>query len=115
MIDKARRHNGWDLKDFGYIDLCRAFYAAMRDGGAGIIINISGSAAERLDSNYIAGLAGNASLNAFSRTLGSHSFKDGIRVVAFSPGAVKRICIRLPLWPARRILSRGAARLYRLR
>jgi hypothetical protein len=89
MIDEARWREAWDLKVFGYINLCRAFYAAMRDRGAGVIINITGLAADRLDTNYIAGSSGNASLNAFSRTLGSNSFKDGIRVVAISPGAVE--------------------------
>ncbi len=89
MINEARWREAWDLKVFGYINLCRAFYAAMRDRGSGTIINITGLAADRLDTNYIAGSSGNASLNAFSRTLGSNSFKDGIRVVAISPGAVE--------------------------
>ncbi|NIO39948.1 MAG: SDR family oxidoreductase [Burkholderiales bacterium] len=88
-IDEARWREAWDLKVFGYINLCRAFYAAMRKKGAGVIINITGLAADRLDTNYIAGSAGNASLNAFSRALGSNSFKDGIRVLAISPGPVE--------------------------
>jgi 3-oxoacyl-[acyl-carrier protein] reductase len=88
-INEARWREAWDLKVFGYINLCRAFYAAMRKKGAGVIVNITGLAADRLDTNYIAGSAGNASLNAFSRALGSNSFKDGIRVLAVSPGAVE--------------------------
>jgi 3-oxoacyl-[acyl-carrier protein] reductase len=56
---------------------------------SGVIINITGLAADRLDTNYIAGSSANASLNAFSRTLGSNSFKDGIRCLAVSPGAVE--------------------------
>lgn len=88
-IDEARWREAWDLKVFGYINLCRAYYAAMRDRGTGVIMNVTGLAADRLDSNYIAGSAGNASLNAFSRALGSNSLGDGIRVLAVSPGAVE--------------------------
>ena len=88
-IDESRWREAWDLKVFGYINLCRAFYAAMQKKGAGVIINVTGLAADRLDTNYIAGSAGNASLNAFTRALGSNSFEDGIRVLAISPGAVE--------------------------
>jgi NAD(P)-dependent dehydrogenase (short-subunit alcohol dehydrogenase family) len=88
-VDEARWRQAWDLKVFGYINLCRAFYAALQKKGGGVIVNVTGLAADRLDTNYIAGSAGNASLNAFSRTLGSNSFSDGIRVIAVSPGAVE--------------------------
>ena len=86
-IDEARWREAWDVKVLGHINLCRAFNAAMQKKGAGVIINVTGLAADRLDTNHIAGLAGNDSLNAFSRVLGSNSFKDGIRVLAISPGA----------------------------
>jgi NADP-dependent 3-hydroxy acid dehydrogenase YdfG len=66
-IDEVLWHVAWDLKVFGCINLCRAYYAAMRDCGTGVVINVTGLAAERLNSNYIAGSAGNASLNAFTR------------------------------------------------
>lgn len=88
-IDESRWREAWDLKVFGYINLCRAFYAAMQKKRAGVIVNVTGLAADRLDTNYIAGSAGNASLNAFTRALGSNSFEDGIRVLAISPGAVE--------------------------
>ncbi|MCB1739631.1 MAG: SDR family oxidoreductase, partial [Gammaproteobacteria bacterium] len=78
----------WDLKVFGYINLCRACYGAMRDRGHGVIINVTGLAAERFDFNYIAGTTGNAGLNAFTRALGSFSLEDNIRVMAVCPGAV---------------------------
>ncbi len=63
-------------------------FAAMKARGQGVIINVTGLAAERTDAGYIAGSAGNAGLNAFTRTLGSRSLGDGIRVLAVSPGAV---------------------------
>ncbi|HEX4985292.1 MAG TPA: short-chain dehydrogenase/reductase [Burkholderiales bacterium] len=88
-VDEARWRAAWDLKVFGYINLSRIYYAAMRARRKGVILNVTGLAAERLDAGYIAGSAGNAALNAFTRTLGSYSLEDGIRVLAVSPGAVE--------------------------
>jgi len=88
-VDEARWRAAWDLKVFGYINLSRAYYAAMKERGHGVIVNVTGLAADRLDSGYIAGSTGNAGLNAFTRTLGSYSLEDGIRVLAVSPGAVE--------------------------
>jgi NAD(P)-dependent dehydrogenase (short-subunit alcohol dehydrogenase family) len=88
-VDEARWRAAWDLKVFGYINLCRACYAAMRSRRKGVIVNVTGLAADRLDSGYIAGSTGNSALNAFTRTLGSYSLEDGIRVLAVSPGAVE--------------------------
>ncbi len=87
-IDEATWREAWDLKVFGYINMSRAFYDAMKARGHGVIVNITGLAADRTDADYIAGSAGNSSLNTFTRTLGSRSLRDGIRVVAVSPGAV---------------------------
>ena len=88
-VDEARWRTAWDLKVFGYINMSRAYYAAMKPRGSGVVINVTGLAADRLDSGYIAGSTGNAGLNAFTRTLGSYSLEDGIRVLAVSPGAVE--------------------------
>ncbi|MBO0333300.1 SDR family oxidoreductase [Sneathiella sp. CAU 1612] len=87
-IDEARWREAWDLKVFGYINLCRAYYGAMRSRGSGVIINVTGLAADRFDAGYVAGTTGNAGLNAFSRAVGGRSLNDGIRVLAVSPGAV---------------------------
>jgi 3-oxoacyl-[acyl-carrier protein] reductase len=88
-VDEARWRIAWDLKVFGYINMSRTYYAAMQKRGHGVIINVTGLAADRLDSGYIAGSTGNAGLNAFTRTLGSYSLEHGIRVLAISPGAVE--------------------------
>lgn len=64
----------WDLKVFGYINLCRALYPAMASRRRGVIINVVGIAGgEITEANYIAGTAGNASLAAFTRALGGSS------------------------------------------
>jgi len=88
-VDEARWRAAWDLKVFGYINLSRAYYAAMRRQHKGVIVNVTGLAADRLDTGYIAGSTGNAALHAFTRALGSYSIEDGIRVLAVSPGAVE--------------------------
>ena len=75
----------WDLKVFGYISMCRAFYPALK-ASRGVIINIIGAAAEWLDPAYIAGSTGNAALVAFTKSLGKGAMKDGFRVIGINPG-----------------------------
>jgi len=87
-INEATWRRSWDLKVFGYVNMCRAFYVLMKARGRGVIINIVGNAADTHDPEYICGVAGNAALSAFTQSLGSVSAKDGIRVVALSPGPV---------------------------
>lgn len=87
-IDEDRWRDAWDLKVFGYINMCREYYRLMKARRQGVIINILGNGGEALDAGYIAGGAGNAALMAFSRALGGQSPKDGIRVVGLNPGPV---------------------------
>ena len=68
-IDEVRWRAAWDLKVFGYINMTRRFYAAMKARGKGTIVNIVGAAGERVDAGYIAGSSGNAALIAFTRAL----------------------------------------------
>lgn len=88
-IDEAQWRAVWDLKVFGYINLCRDFYAHMKARGSGVIVNIIGNGGEKPVSDYIAGSTGNAALMAFTRALGGDSPKDGIRVVGLNPGPVE--------------------------
>jgi 3-oxoacyl-[acyl-carrier protein] reductase len=87
-VDETTWRKAWDLKVFGYVNMCRAFYALMQTRKAGVIVNVIGNAADTHDPEYICGVAGNAALAAFTQSLGSVSAKDGIRVVAISPGPV---------------------------
>ena len=87
-IDEARWRAAWDLKVFGYINMCRRFYAEMKQRGRGTIINVLGMAGERMDAGYIAGSTGNAGLMAFTKTLGGAASNDKLRVVGINPGAV---------------------------
>jgi 3-oxoacyl-[acyl-carrier protein] reductase len=88
-VSEETWRKAWDLKVFGYINMCRAYYALMKARKAGIIVNVIGNAADTHDPEYICGVAGNASLTAFTQSLGCVSAKDGIRVVALSPGPVE--------------------------
>lgn len=87
-VDEDTWRRAWDLKVFGYINLTRQVYAAMKKRGVGAIVNIIGSAGEKMNAAYIVGSTGNAGLMAFTRTLGGMSPADGIRVVGINPGPV---------------------------
>ena len=76
----------WDLKVFGYINLCRSICDAMKQRRDGVIANIIGYAGERLFSRYIIGATGNAALMAFSSSVGSQSPDFGVRVFGINPG-----------------------------
>jgi NAD(P)-dependent dehydrogenase (short-subunit alcohol dehydrogenase family) len=88
-IDDTRWRQSWDLKVFGYINMTRAFYEAMKARKRGVIVNILGVAGERLEATYIAGSTGNAGLIAFTKTLGAVSAADNIRVVGVNPGPIE--------------------------
>src|SRR5882757_4538253 len=88
-IDEARWRDAWNLKVFGYINLCRAVYPGMKARGGGVIVNVLGAAGERPTWGYIAGSAGNASLMAFTRGMGGTSLVDRIRIVACNPGLIR--------------------------
>ena len=60
----------------------------MKQRKSGVIVNVVGNAAQTHDPEYICGVAGNSALTAFTQSLGSVSHRDGVRVVAMSPGPV---------------------------
>ena len=88
QVDAKAWRDGWPLKCFGYVDLCRAFYPSMKARGGGVILNNIGNGGEVCDPDYIAGATGNASLMAFTRALGGSSLDDNIRVLGINPGPV---------------------------
>ncbi len=87
-VTEDRWRAAWDLKVYGYINMCRRFYAEMKQLGRGVIINILGMAGERMDAGYVAGSTGNAGLMAFTRTIGGAASADNLRVVGINPGAI---------------------------
>ena len=87
-VTEERWRDAWNLKVFGYQNMCRAMLAHMRERGNGVIINVIGSAGEAHTPAYIAGTAGNASLMAMTRALGATSRSYGVRVVGINPGLI---------------------------
>ena len=88
-VDEARWREAWDLKVFGYINMCREIYPHMKARKQGVILNVIGVGGERPTATYIAGGAGNASLMAFTRAMGAVSANDGIRVLGVNPGMIE--------------------------
>jgi 3-oxoacyl-[acyl-carrier protein] reductase len=87
-ITEDRWRLAWDLKVFGYVNMCRRFYAEMKTRGRGVIINVLGVAGEKMDATYIAGSTGNAALMAFTKAIGGAAPGDKLRVVGINPGAI---------------------------
>ena len=87
-IDEKTWRTAWDLKVFGYINLCREIYPTMTKRGHGVIINVIGAAAVRPQPSYIAGAVGNSGLVGLTTALGSRSLNYGVRVVAVNPGLI---------------------------
>jgi NAD(P)-dependent dehydrogenase (short-subunit alcohol dehydrogenase family) len=87
-ITETRWREAWDLKVYGYINMCRRFYSEMKSRGRGVIVNVLGMAGEKMDRGYIAGSTGNAGLMAFTKALGGSAGDDGLRVVGINPGAI---------------------------
>jgi NAD(P)-dependent dehydrogenase (short-subunit alcohol dehydrogenase family) len=87
-VEEDTWRKAWDLKLFGYINLSRQVYGRMKKRKSGVIVNVIGSAGEKMDAAYIAGSTANAGLMAFTRALGGASHHDGIRVVGINPGPV---------------------------
>ncbi len=88
-IDEDSWRKGWELKVFGYINLCRGFYPIIKKNGGGVIINNIGNGGEIYDPFYIAGATGNSGLMSFTKALGSNSLEDNIRVIGVNPGPVE--------------------------
>ena len=96
-VDEPTWREAWDLKVFGFINMCRAYMPGMAARRRGVMINIIGFAGEKVTAGYIVGSTGNASLMAFTRALGGASVADGVRVVGINPGptATDRMVNRL--------------------
>jgi NAD(P)-dependent dehydrogenase (short-subunit alcohol dehydrogenase family) len=88
-IDEESWRRGWELKVFGYINLCRGFYPIIKKNGGGVIINNIGNGGEVYDPLYIAGAVGNSGLMSFTKALGGNSLDDNIRVIGVNPGPVE--------------------------
>lgn len=87
-VDEETWRAAWDLKVFGFVNLCRHALADMGERGSGVIVNVIGGAAVKPTPGYIAGAGGNAALAAITQALGSTSTRKGVRVVGINPGLI---------------------------
>ncbi len=85
-INEEKWREAWELKVFGYINMMRAYCKLMKARRRGVIVNIIGNAGNQAPAEYAAGVSADAMLEVLTRTLGSDSLNDGVRVVGISPG-----------------------------
>ena len=88
-VDEARWREAWELKLFGYINLSRTVYGAMKARGRGVIVNVIGMAGERASYEYLCGSTANAALAAFTKGMGLGSTEFGVRVVGVHPPSTR--------------------------
>ena len=81
--------NAWALKVMGYIHLTQLYLGAMKDKGAGTIVNIIGNAGRNPRYDYICGGAGNAALMAFTSAVGGKSGDWGVRCFGINPAQTR--------------------------
>ena len=85
-VDDDTWRKAWELKVFGYVELCREALAIMRSHERGVIVNVIGIAGAAPRFDYICGSMANAGLIAFTQTVGADSTKKDVRVVGVNPG-----------------------------
>ncbi|MBI1396665.1 MAG: SDR family oxidoreductase [Betaproteobacteria bacterium] len=85
-IDRTTWRESWNLKLFGYVDLTRLALEPMMARGNGVIVNVIGTAGVAPRYDYICGSTANAGLNAFTKAVGAHSARKGVRVLGVNPG-----------------------------
>jgi NAD(P)-dependent dehydrogenase (short-subunit alcohol dehydrogenase family) len=88
-LDEAKWRHAWELKVFGYINLTRELFRAMKARRSGAIVNVIGMAAENPSPEYICGATANAGLAAFTRALGKGSIEHGVRAVGVHPPSTR--------------------------
>lgn len=78
-------HDGFALKFFGSVTLCRLFWPFLKTA-KGHVVNIIGGAARTPDPGFLIGGAVNAALNNFTKGLSGLGKIDGVNVNAILPG-----------------------------
>lgn len=78
-------HDGFALKFFGSVNLCRLFWPMLKASG-GHVINIIGGAARTPDPGFLIGGSVNAAMHNFTKGLSGLGKQDGVNVNAILPG-----------------------------
>lgn len=88
-IDNPAWLEGWNQKLQAYIRCCRAVMPLMTDAGAGVIVNVVGTAARNPKASYMPVGISNAALINFTKSLADYGAPHGVRAVAVAPAAVR--------------------------
>jgi NAD(P)-dependent dehydrogenase (short-subunit alcohol dehydrogenase family) len=83
--DDEQWHDGFALKFFACVRLCRLFWP-MLQAAQGVVVNIIGGAARTPDPEFLVGGAVNAAMANFTKGLSGLGKRDGVNVNAILPG-----------------------------
>lgn len=86
--DDAVWHDGFALKFFACVRLCRALWPQLT-AAHGSVVNISGGFANTPDHNFMIGGAVNAAMTNFTKALANRGLIDDVNVNAIHPGPVR--------------------------
>lgn len=80
--------DGFALKFFGCVNLCRLFWPLLK-AGKGHVVNIIGGAARTPDFGFLVGGSVNAAMHNFTKGLSGLGKVDGVNVNAILPGLIE--------------------------
>lgn len=84
-LDEATWQDGFALKFFGCVRLCRLLWPLLAEA-KGHVVNIIGGAARTPDPEFLIGGAVNAAMHNFTKGLAGLGRRDGVNVNAILPG-----------------------------
>ena len=84
-LPDAALQDGFALKFFGCVNLCRLFWPLLKNA-QGRVVNIIGGAARTPDAGFLIGGSVNAAMHNFTKGLSGLGKRDGVNVNAILPG-----------------------------
>lgn len=84
-LDDATWQDGFALKFFGCVRLCRLFWPMLQHA-RGHVVNVIGGAARTPDPEFLVGGSVNAAMHNFTKGLAGLGKRDGVNVNAILPG-----------------------------
>lgn len=85
-VDDASWRHAWELKLYGYLNVCRQVLPIMKNRGRGVVVNVIGIAGAAPRYDYICGAMANSALVSFTRAAGAESTRHGVRILGINPG-----------------------------
>ena len=103
-------HDGFALKFFGAMRLCRAAWPHLQ-ATRGAIVNIVGIGGRTGSADFTIGGAVNAALLNLTKALADRGVKDGVRVNAINPGSIatERLQVRVESFASERGIDQATA------